>query len=193
MGFAELERNFAMVKSCKKGFTLIEVMIVVSITVLLSGLVFASYKDSQKRYSLAQAVQKLASDIRRVQNMTISGKEIVGVCESGASNCYGYGIYMEEEEDDSYKIYADWNNDHFFKGSDDAVVETIYLPGVIRIQSASPGNELSIFFEPPDPTTYIDGSSGASVEPAEIVLEVVGSPLLTKTVTVTSSGLIGVE
>jgi len=183
-----------MVRLRKRGFTLIEVLIVVAITVLLSGLVFANYKDSQKRYSLAQAIQKLASEIRRVQNMAISGKEIAGVCEGDVGQpCYGYGVKVEEGEDDSYKIYADWNDDHVFKGSDDKVAETIYLPSVIRIQSVSPDDELNIFFKPPDPITYINGDSGASALPGEIVLEVIGNSSLTKKVIVTSSGLIEVE
>ena len=190
METSRMERNFTMVRLRQKGFTLIELMVVISIAVFLSGLVFANYKDSQKRYSLAQAIQRLAFDIRRAQNMAISGVEIAGVC-SKDDPCYGYGIYAESKQGNnlSYKIFADKDNDQIFKEGFDLVVEVINLPSAVSIEFVSSTNgRLHIFFKPPDPTTYISGGS-----PGEITLWVTGSLLPAKKVVVSSSGLIEVK
>jgi len=175
----------------KLGFTLVEVLVVLSVTTLLSTLVFSSYKDSQKRYALVQDAQKLASDIRRAQNMSVSGTETPGKC-SRDSSCYGYGVYIEKGSD-FYLIYADKDGDSLHSGGDETI-ETIFLHKMVVVDSvSSPNGKMDIFFKPPAPVTYINGDQGIGVSAGEITLKAEDSSLPSITVTVTSFGLVKTE
>ncbi len=172
-------------------FTLIELLVVMFIVGLLASLVLANYRSGQEKYVLEQATQKLVSDIRKTQNMAISGVEITGICEESSSySCYGFYV---NQGDDFYLIFGDKNdaNKTFQGDPPDATIETINLPDKIKIKSVSnsfsAANKVSIFFKPPAPTTYVNDNTGTGW--VEIILEVEGTTL-TKTVTVTTAGLV---
>lgn len=171
----------------EKGFTLLEALVVIFIIGLMSALILASYQSNKKRYALIQASQKLISDIRKVQNMAMSGTETQGFC-SGASLCYGYGISFNFVSPSSYIIFADKNNNQAYDSEGGEGLETINLPFPIIIQSVYPPSPVNVFFMPPDPITYINGDNGANVS-AEIVLKIQGT-VLTKTISVSTAGLI---
>ena len=162
------------------GFTLTELLVVMFIISLLSGLVLAGHRSSQKRYALSQATQQLVSELRKAQNMAMSGVEMAGRS--------GYGIYADKD-DISYTIYADKNGNSSYQGEPpDELIETINLPSQIKISSVSPlPNKVDIFFKPPEPITYINAPSG--VNSGTITLELEGTSS-TKTVTITTAGLI---
>ena len=160
---------------------MIELLVVTAIMVLLFGLAIASHRAGQKKYILSQATQGLVSDLRKAQNMAMSGVDIE------AEQYDGYGIYAGKD-DIFYIIYADKNGNSSYQPSD-TTIETIDLPDRIKISSVSPlANKVDIFFEPPDPTTYIDANDGAGVS-GTITLELEGASLF-KTITVTTAGLI---
>ena len=163
------------------GFTLIELLVVISIIGLLSSLVLANHHNSQKKYALSQATQQLISDLRKAQNMAMSGVDI----EIG--QYYGYGLYLNKV-DSFYIIYADKNDNTSYQPSD-TTIETVNLSSQIKINSLSPlANKIDVFFKPPEPTTYINANSGTGIS-GIITLELEGTSL-TKTVTVTTAGLI---
>jgi len=163
------------------GFTLTELLVTMFIIALLSSLVLAGHRSGQKKYALSQATQQLVSDLRRAQNMAMSGVEMAGRS--------GYGIYAGKD-DISYTIYSDKNGNLSYQGEPpDELIETIDLPSQIKISSVSPSlSKIDIFFEPPEPTTYINADDGAGIS-GTITLELEDTSL-TKTVTITTAGLI---
>ena len=165
-----------------KGFTLIEALVVLFIIALLSTLMLANYQGGKKKYMLLQTNQKLMSDLRKVQNMAISGTEITGVC-SVVSLCYGYGIYINSNS--SYILFADQNGNKLYEAGEE--FETVNLLFPIVIQSVSP-LQASVVFRPPEPITYINGNSGVGAS-AEIILQIQGTTL-TKKIGVNTAGLI---
>jgi len=163
------------------GFTLTELLVTMFIIALLSTMLLANYRGGQKRYALSQATQQLVSNSRKAQNMAMSGVDIE------TEQYYGYGIYAEKD-DDFYIIYADENGNSSYQSSD-ATIETVNLPNQINIKTTSPlANKVDIFFEPPEPTTYINADDGAGIS-GTITLELEDTSL-TKTVTITTAGLI---
>jgi prepilin-type N-terminal cleavage/methylation domain-containing protein len=169
------------------GFTLIEMLIVMVIISTLAVLILTNYRSSQKKYALDQAAQKLVSDIRRAQNMAISGVETPGQC-SVADPCSGYGVSIRKIDDNFYRIFGDKVDNSRFQPAD-ALIEIINLPLDIEIQAASPiPSKTDIVFEPPEPITFINGNNGVGVL-GTITLGVVDTSL-TKTITVTTAGLI---
>ena len=169
-----------MFKGNSSGFTLIETLIVIFIISLLSVLILADYQSGKKEYTLLQANQKLISDIRKVQNMSINGIEIEGLC-STASACYGYGVYFNSAS--SYILFADKNNNRIY--NDREGFETIDLPFPIIIQSTSPLSA-NVFFESPNPDTYINNRTDIS---ATIILQIQGTTF-TKRININTAGLI---
>jgi len=65
--------KFMSLKSAA-GFTFIELLIVISIIAVMSTLAMNNYRDSQKQYAVYTAAQRLTADLRRAQNMALSGK-----------------------------------------------------------------------------------------------------------------------
>jgi len=171
-----------MLKNRQKGFTLIEMIVVMAIIVTLSTLVLANYRDGQKRYALAQSAQQLASDLRRIQNMAMNGVDLI-------SPRRGYGIYLQEGETD-YLIYSDGNASLFFQPSDE-LIEVINLADNVEIINISTtNNKADIYFESPDPITYIKNS----VNPDTVTITLgMDNFADTETVTVTLAGVIQVN
>jgi len=162
------------------GFTMVELLVVMFVISLLAALSLAGYHNGQKRYVLSQDSQRLMASLRKAQNMSMSGIDISG-------QYYGYGIYAEKDNT-SYIIYADENNNSSFQPSD-TTIETISLSDKIEIESVSPlPNKVDIFFSPPNPTTYINGSAAVGVS-GTITLGIEDTSL-TKIITITTAGLI---
>ena len=160
------------------GFTMVELLVVMFIISLLTVGVLLSYRGSSKNYALDQAIQKLISDLRRVQNMALSGVD--------KSSYPGYGLFAAENAS-VYFIYGDTNANHTYQLNDD-IIETIVLGNNLIIDDTSPIAWIDIFFESPNPTTYINGNNGVGVL-GTITLGIDGSPR-TEIVTITTAGLI---
>lgn len=146
--------RIGFVDSLHAGFTLIEVLVVVSITVIITGLLIANF--SRTRVDLNQTTLLVKDAIREAQSMALSGA-LFG--RPGASRC-GYGVHFTA---DAYTIYpgpisADatactplaygYNTD-----SPEVVRRGLLSNPVLEIVMPAP----DIFFEPPDPKTYIIG------------------------------------
>ncbi|KKS31803.1 hypothetical protein A2380_01810 [candidate division WWE3 bacterium RIFOXYB1_FULL_43_24] len=56
-----------------KGFTLVELMIVVSILAIVSGIVIPSFSSYTRNQTLKQAQENLKSDLRSLQNRALTG------------------------------------------------------------------------------------------------------------------------
>ena len=167
----------------KKGFTLIELMVVVSIMILLSALLLADFRSGQRRYVLNQSVQRLASDLRKAQNMAMGGVD-VAVLEY-----YGFGIETNPaERPTSYRFYADKNGDQEYDDNDD-ILETVTLVGGVMITSAS---SFDIFFASPFAATFINKSNAPGID-GLIKIEIPGFGLPARFARVNTSGLIQIE
>ncbi len=143
------------------GFTLIEVLVVVSITVIITGLLVANF--SRSRIDLNQTTLIVKDAIREAQSMALSGA-VFGTAGAGSLSRCGYGIHFGA---DAYIIYA---------GPISAA--TVCTPlaygydidnsGIVRQGLLSnPALEIvvpapDIFFEPPNPKTYLIGTGSSN-------------------------------
>jgi prepilin-type N-terminal cleavage/methylation domain-containing protein len=137
----------------EQGFTLVEVLVVSSITVMITGFLVVNF--SRSRTDLNQAATVLTDAVREAQSLTLSGSLV-----QGTYRC-GYGIHFV---DGGYLIYAGPNADDFdcsvqnrdYDAGSDAIIRQALLPNpALEIAPLPP----DIFFEPPNPTTYIGGST----------------------------------
>lgn len=134
-----------MFKNEQKGFTLVEITVVIAIIILLSGIVLANYRVGEKEYALLRSVHKLVQDIRRVQAMAM-GAVKHSSCPAGYK--YGYGAYLTTAESGHYILFADCDNGEDYDLGEG--VEDIKFETKIKITTLS-GNPLTITFTPSRP------------------------------------------
>ena len=140
----------------QKGLTLTEMLIVVSIAVIFSSMVFANYGTGKDSMALERAGQKLAQDLRRVQEMAMAG--------SFGSGVNAVGIYFDEANPNVYIIFDDKNANYLYDGSGEKR-EEISIEAGIKIcdiknnDTPVSNNYISISFAPPEPVTRIENSN----------------------------------
>jgi len=136
----------------KNGFTLIEILVVTSITMLISVLMVTNL--SSKKVDLDDVTKIIVADVRFAQTRALSGAN-----HDGEARC-GYGIHMINAPEGTYSIYvgphadtASTCNNTQYASTEDIEIVTKKLPPGIEFLNVFP----DIFFEPPNPKTYIGG------------------------------------
>ena len=186
----------------KKGFTLLEITIVVTIIALLSTIFIANYRGGERQFALKRSAHKLAQDLRGVQEMAMSSRATPSEFGPETFPKGGYGIHFKKGLS-SYIIFADCNGN----GEADEIgsaqncrdatelnpypetIETISLEESIIVSNLLPisgGNTLEITFFPPDPIVTITPSANS----ASVILSFDGQ---IKTVSINSVGLIDID
>lgn len=144
------------------GFTLIELIVSISIIAMMSGLFLTNYHSTNKTSELRMTAQKLASDLRLAQNYSLGSKEYGGNMPAG-----GWGVHLDRVvSPNSYIIFADNDGNMQYdsgEGDVDKGGMVVALPAGVSIQEiniGSPIDFVDITFLPPDPMTNIwDGAS----------------------------------
>lgn len=132
-----------------------EVMLVLAIVGMLSGLVLANYKLGAKQSNLQLAAHLLASNLRRAEQLALAAKQD----SDGAVPC-GYGVHFDAQNS-SYALYAsqgtaeaDCSLDNKLYDNGEQFEAIISLPAGISFFGSAPPD---IFFEPPQASVYFDG------------------------------------
>ncbi len=175
-----------------KGFTLIEMLVVVSVIIILTLIIVPIYQGSRNQLALQRAANKLAQDIRKAEQMAMAAKEIKGNVPPR------YGLEFNAGSTGFYILFADngsgadYNNGK--REPSDEIIETInFEKGVIIKQLLADGNSESkiwITFSPPDPTTKIRTPAASGILICRIQITGGGQ---TKAIIVNNAGLIYIE
>lgn len=171
-----------------KGFTLMELMVSISIFGVISGVVIANLHDGTLRGEVALGASTLVEAIREANSRTASG-EVVSICSLGAdggrvcpaSGCApggtcvevlplgGFGIFLDQNNQTEYTLFADINNNFAYDAGENIRRGKFIVSGNVRINSFTPiGSSLNITFRPPKPKGYINGGTIDSF--ADIIL-----------------------
>jgi len=91
----------------QRAFTLIELLIAISIMAILFTIGIAKYNDFNRRQILSQATLELKSNLRLIQDKALSGEK--------DSSCISAleGWYISFPTDHSYKIYGQCGDTEF--------------------------------------------------------------------------------
>ena len=168
-----------------EGFVILELVVVLAIIALISGIIFVSLQTGEQGLALDRAAHKVAQDIRKTVELSLRAKSYTCINPGSIS---GYGMRFDDP-DVSYIRFADCNGNETYQPSDDKL-ETIELEDGVRIQSVT-SSALDIVFVPPNPEVFINGDSAAN--PGQIVLELESDPSVTRTITVNNKGMISVD
>jgi type II secretory pathway pseudopilin PulG len=157
---------FQKQKINQPAFTLIEIIIVIGIFVGLISVTIVNYRSGSRQSQLLLAAQELATNIRLAQSYAVGSKDFVdpnGSDHASQSPQGGWGVYASLENPSYYQIVVDLDNNH----TKDKVFKTINLPEKISIEKILvQGEEVDygvIFFQPPEPQTFINGQAGNQI------------------------------
>lgn len=137
------------------GFTLIELLVSFGVIVLLSGLALTHWKAGSQNLALARAASIVAQDIRKAEELSLSGKPASCFALAPPGSLLGYGVFFTLASPASYIIFANCNVSAFYDAGLDELVETKTLEQGITLFSVSP-SPLSILFLPPTPNVKIE-------------------------------------
>jgi len=149
----------------QKGFTLIEMIVSISIIALISGIFLTNYHSTNKRSELNVSAQELASNIRLAQDHSLGSVKFNDNIPQG-----GWGVYFNKTVGNNarYIIFANNDDGAYTRDADGSEdFKTVNLPGNVVINSLTVDgaeDEVDLIFLPPDPTIYINGNSNKNLE-----------------------------
>ncbi len=143
----------------ERGFTLIELMVVISITVLLLAWGIPSYSTWKKKHDIESQMVQLYSDLQ-FGRMTAYGDKVV-------SGVY-WGTGASIPTSSGYQIRSDANNNGVIDDSADTQIGATVYPKYAIIPSVNQ-NSVSFdgrgFLSPANPITFsVSPSSGAAID-----------------------------
>lgn len=144
-------------KNKKNGFTLIELIVTISIIAVVSSILVVNFRQGEQAYKLQRNARLVVQGIRKAQNMALSSSE-----HNGEIKDY-YGVYFDSAGTDFFYVFAS-DNKTYNPGSNEEV-ERIELEEGIVIKDVSKNN-LNILFSPP----YAVVSFNPSVSSATITV-----------------------
>ena len=157
------------------GFTIIEILLVMFLITIFTGMTLVNYKSGGKSLALQRSANKMSQDIRIAEQKALSSAKCV---ETGNNTEDSYGVYFEKKsriiDGKKYIIYADANDSEEYENEivDKTVGDDIFLEknayiSEIKIDGSSV-DYASINFQAPEPTINIIGGnpvvSGDKVE-----------------------------
>jgi len=176
--------------SDKKGFTLIEILVVAGIIGFMSTSIIVNF--SRNRINLQESYGFLTSQIRIAQSDAVSSTKYNNY------NPCGYGVHYIDST--HFALYAGPNAtisncqsiNRNYSSLEDALLKSQTFQDA-RIQFKSPFQD--IFFEPPDPKTYLNNDASLNQAPQAITIGVTGTtcPTDCKTIYIYPSGKIDVQ
>lgn len=170
------------------GFTFIELLTVMAVTIILSGIVLVNFRKGERNLALQRSAQIITQTINQAITSSLAGKRhsnLAGTISQG-----GFGIYIEKGASSAI-LFADCDSEIDYDSSGSAgscidallgagssypeKVELKNLESNITISSITPCSGgppcvLNITFLPPDPQTQFNPALGAASE-AIIVLQ----------------------
>jgi type II secretory pathway pseudopilin PulG len=197
---------FKFIYNLKKeqGTTLIELLVVIFIIVLLSMILVSNFPEIQRQLALSRVTYKLAQDLRRAEDLALSGVKTSDSAGNLIEEAKGYGVYVEPGlQPTQYIIYADKDGSLDYGGlQSDSIIEVVdisennpslFIAGTYIDNGNITDNDVSINFNPPNPTTTITSGGDICANcSVGITLGLKTGPA-TRTVLVNTSGAISVK
>ena len=156
-------------KNSPKGFTIIELLVVLAIFALIISVSLANYNSNNRQSKLKMSMQNFSANIRLTQSYAMGSKDFDdSISEKAVVPRGGWGIFLDKTRPWEYKIVADLDDDHNFDSAVDGLYKTLNFDDNIEveeiIENSTPVTKATIFFQPPDPQTFINGSNSSDIK-----------------------------
>ena len=183
-----------------KGFTMIEVVVMVAIVTAISSVVLFSFAGLNESGALNRSVRELALNIRKAQNSSLVVTEQMIGSPAVATLPPAVGVELTINQS-AYKIFADLDSptprDFKYSGSSEKIGEDEAFQKNVRVLELNTpsGNQarVNIIFTAPEASMVITQADGVAVgNKVDIKIEA-PTTRQTKTITVRTSGQITVK
>jgi prepilin-type N-terminal cleavage/methylation domain-containing protein len=166
--------------SRSKGFTLVELLVSISIIGVITGMMMANFRGGQQSAEVRLATDILVGQIRSVQTSSLSGR-LVAVCSGGTNDldvcepkdppvsctggvCQkrvpaGYGIRFSTLTPTTYTLFYDTDDDHRYDDGEELSVAPYVSTAAVRYQSSDAGDPVDLVYTPPFGQLYVNGSA----------------------------------
>lgn len=157
-------------KNRLKGFTIIELLVVLAIFALIVSVSLANYNTNNRQSKLKMSLQNFSANIRLAQSYAMGSKDFYDVNFGQAVVPKGgWGVFLDKTRPWEYKIITDLDEDHQFKKDIDGIYKTLNFEDSIEIEEIIENDSNSvdkaiIFFQPPDPQTFINGLNSNNIK-----------------------------
>ena len=159
--FGEERRYRARRAAAQSGFTLLEVLLVIAVTVILASLAIVQLAGSTRGREMDAAAERIFFDLSNARAKAMAGEDQ-----------RRWGIHFNNNGNDLYELFSTTTN---YSGA--TIVETTFLQGEITFSDPAAMATKDILFE------RIDGTTAASSV-------TITSPSGSRTVSVTAEGTI---
>ncbi len=160
-------------RDSQAGFTLVELLVVAAIIGTTAGFLLLNFATS--RVNLTAASDQLIAELRDVQSRSVEATH-----SDGTLRC-GFGVKPDPGNANAYLVYqgpdastVDCSTlDRNYSSGEDSIYERYTLSDPNLEFKGSSGSQFpDVFFEPPDPRTYIDDSATLDTLPARLLFGV---------------------
>ena len=183
----------------KFGFTVVEMLIIISIIGLLSASMLSNQRSSAGLRQLNLDVQKVVQDIRKAQSFALSSQLAT---DCSLSSTVPYGVVFDVTSPDRYIYVADCDESKTYSPGD-IVLQTVILneselapseSGLVPLDvSGSSVDTLNIFFDPPLPQLVVNGDANPADVATQINICQAKFINLCKTISITSKGAVSTQ
>ena len=162
------------------GFTLVELLVSISIIGVITGMMMANFRGGQQSAEVRLAADILVGQIRSVQTSALTGR-LVSVCSGGAQaldvcepkdppvTCSGgacqkrvpngYGIRFASQTPTTYRLFYDTDDDKRYDEGEELSDQPYVSTGAARFETSDGGDPLDLVFTPPFGKIYVNGSA----------------------------------
>ena len=129
------------------GYSLIELLVVISIFGITITLVTASYLTFEKNQRFKNAALQLKNDIRFVQNKTLASDKSSTKCSTAGYTLVGWYMSLSTAST-TYSYNSDCKNAAGTEDPDSPAFKTVSLPKGMTICGFSTGSAANVLFQP---------------------------------------------
>jgi type II secretory pathway pseudopilin PulG len=148
----------------RKSFTLVEIMVMVSVFVFIAASAVANFSAARGTVRLRAVTQELAANIQKAQTLAYSNASMLvcgtdskicgsgSVCDSNMVGCTStpiltYGIALDVNSDGKrYVIFADSNTNGAYDAGEAIPYGVLNLPTGVTIQSITPSTNKTLIY-----------------------------------------------
>jgi len=166
--------------SRSKGFTLVELLVSISIIGVITGMMMANFRGGQQSAEVRLATDILVGQLRSVQTSALAGR-LAAVCSGGSNDldvcepkdppvscpggvCQkrvpaGYGIRLTTATPTTYMLFYDTDGDQRYDTGEELSVAPYISTAATRYQGSTAGDPLDLVYTAPFGQLFVNGSA----------------------------------